>query len=309
MKRILTCLVALICAASAFAQETAPETVPSFWKKGVITQIGFSQLSLTNWAAGGSGSISLNTYIDTYADYKKDNVIWNNELQMGYGFIESFDENGFKKSDDRLILDSKWGYKATDKLYFSSVFNMRSQFATGYSGDKVTSAFFAPANLSLGLGIDYQPAKNIAINFAPLTGKAVMVAIPELRPNYGFAEDELDYLTRFELGAQLKVDAKLAVKDFTVASKLQLFSDYLDNPLDVKVNWDVNVDAKISKFFSVSMRTSLIYDSKIKSALLRDKRTHEPILDENGKEQLVAGIQFKELFSVGFSYTFGQAKK
>lgn len=310
MKRIITCLSAVFCAISMFAQEPAAGTAPQYWKKGVLTQIGFSQLSLTNWAAGGSGSISLNTYIDTYADYKKDNVIWNNEIQMGYGFIESFDKNeGYKKSDDRLILDSKWGYKATEKLYFSTVFNLRSQFATGYSGDKVTSAFFAPANASLGIGIDYQPAKNIAINFAPLTGKAVMVAVEDLRPNYGFAEDELDRFSRFELGAQLKVDTKLEVKDFTVSSKLQLFSDYLDNPLDVKVNWDVNADAKISKYFSVSMRTSLIYDSKIKSAILRDRRTRQPILDEAGKEQLVAGIQFKELFSVGFSYTFGQAKK
>ena len=30
--------------------------------------------------------------------------------------------------------------------------------------------------------------------------------------------------------------------------------------------------------------------------------------DENGKEQFVAGVQFKELFSVGFSYTFGQTR-
>ena len=308
MRKFITSLIALLCAASAFAQETTPETVPSYWKRGLLTQIGFSQLSLTNWAAGGAGSISLNTYIDTYANYKKDNIMWDNEIQMGYGFIESFDENGYKKSDDRLIFDSKWGYKATDKLYFSTVFNLRSQFATGYTGDKVTSAFFAPANASLGIGIDYQPAKNIAINFAPLTGKAVMVALEELRPTYGFEGDELTRFSRFELGAQLKVDTKLEVKDFTVASKLMLFSDYLDNPLDVKVNWDVNVDAKISKYFSVSMRTSLIYDSKIKSAVLMDKRTHKPIYDENGNEQMVAGIQFKELFSVGFSYIFGQAK-
>lgn len=310
MKRVFTLFASFLCAASLFAQApAAEEAAPSPWTKGIVTSIGFSQLSLTNWAAGGSGSIALNTFIDTYADYEKGKIIWFNELQMGYGFIESFDDTGFKKSDDRLIFDSKWGYKATDKLYFSSVFNLRSQFADGYTKDVLTSSFFAPANVSLGLGIDYQPAKNISVNFAPLTGKVVMVAIEDLRPNYGFKEEELSHFSRFELGAQLKVDTKLAVKDFTVGSHLTLFSDYLDNPLDVKVNWDVNADAKISKYFSVSLRTSLLYDSRIKSVLVRDKRTREPILDENGKEQFKAGVQFKELFSVGFSYTFGQTKK
>lgn len=308
MKRIITFVIAVLFTASAFAQDPAAETVPSNWKKGVVTNIGFSQLSLTNWSAGGSGSISLNTFIDTYANYAKGKTMWNNELQMGYGFIESFDDTGYKKSDDRLILDSKWGYKATDKLYFSSVFNLRSQFAKGYTGEQMTSNFWAPANSSLGIGIDWQPSKNMSVNFAPLTGKIVMVGIPELRSKYGFAEDELDNFARFEFGAQLKVDNKLEVKDFKVASSLMLFSDYLDNPLDIKVNWDLNVDAKLSKYFSASMRTSLIYDSKIKSAVLRDKKTHEPILDADGKEQLVAGVQFKELFSIGFTYLFGQAK-
>jgi len=308
MKRFAVIILAALCAIPAFAQENAAEKAPSCWKKGVVTNIGFSQLSLTNWSAGGSGSISLNTFVDTYANYAKEKTIWNNELQLGYGFIESFDDTGYKKSDDRMIFDSKWGYRSTDKLYFSAVFNLRSQFAKGYTKEVLTSNFWAPANSSLGIGIDWQPSKSTSINFAPLTGKIVMVGIPELRSKYGFSEEQLDNFARFEFGAQLKIDNKLEVKDFKVDSKLVLFSDYLDNPLDIKVNWDVNVDAKISKFFSVSMRTSMIYDSKIKSAVLRDRRTHDPILDGNGNEQLVAGIQFKELFSVGFTYLFGQAK-
>ena len=309
MKKFLFSLSAalLLAAVPAAAQDNAapaPERQPSNWTKGLLTQIGFSQLSLTNWAAGGVGSISLNTYVDAYTNYQKDNFLWNNELQLGYGFIQNF-EDGYKKSDDRIILDSKFGYKATDKLYVSAVFNFRSQFADGYTESVLTSSLMAPAYMTLGAGIDYQPAKNLSINFAPLTGKTVMVSIPELRAKYGNAEDQF---CRFELGAQLKLDAKLAVKNFTVASNLQLFSDYLDDPLDLKVNWDVNVDAKISRFFSVSLRTSLIYDSKIKSAIKRDA-AGDPIVDEEtGKNVMVAGVQFKEIFSVGFSYTIGQKK-
>ena len=49
---------------SKFAVPTVnyePVTPPKFWKKGILTEVGFSQVSLTNWAAGGSGSVALNT--------------------------------------------------------------------------------------------------------------------------------------------------------------------------------------------------------------------------------------------------------
>ena len=41
-----------------------PVTPPKFWKKGTLTELGFSQVSLSNWAAGGSGSVALNAYIN-----------------------------------------------------------------------------------------------------------------------------------------------------------------------------------------------------------------------------------------------------
>lgn len=301
MKKILTLIPALLLSLTLFAQEAKPEAAPeSPWKRGVLTQVGFSQLSLTNWAAGGSGSVSLNAYLDIYANYKKDKIIFNNELQLGYGFIQSFDD-GYKKSDDRIIFDSKFGSRVSDKLYLSTVLGFRSQFADGYnSKNELVSGAFAPAYTTAGLGIDYQPANNFAINFAPVTGKLIMVADPALRSIYGNDEDQF---TRFELGAQLKLDNKLEVKDFTVKSSLTLFSNYLDKPLNIKVNWDVNVDAKITRFFSVSLRTSLAYDDKVKSKKIN-------VIGEDGTAttQMVQGIQFKELFTVGFSYLLGSKK-
>lgn len=301
MKRILLAVCAIASAWSLFAQEAPanPEKPKAVWNKGLATTIGFSQLSLTNWAAGGAGQLNLNTYLDMYANLSKDRIVWSNEFQAGYGFIESFD-TGYKKSDDRLIFDSKFGYKAADKLYFSAVYNFHSQFARGYSGTEVVSNFFAPAYTSLGLGIDYTPAKNVAINFAPLTGKVTMVNDPTLRSRYGNAEDQF---ARFELGAQLKVDAKIDVQDFKVGSSLVLFSDFLNKPKNIKVNWDVNAEAKITKFFSVTLRTNMIYDDNV----ILNKQKIRP----NGEvvEYQAAGIQFKELFSIGFSYTFGEKKK
>ena len=300
MKKLILAVCAIFTTLAMSAQEAPaaePEAPKAEWIKGIATNIGFSQLSLMQWAAGGAGQLTLNTYADIYANMTKGKYIWANELQAGYGFIESF-ETGFKKSDDRLIFDSKFGYKAAEKLYLSAVYNFRTQFAPGYSGDDLVSDFFAPAYTSLGLGVDYTPTKNVAINFAPLTGKVTMVRPAELRTRYGNAEDQF---ARFELGAQLKVDAKVEVENFKVGTSLVLFSDYLNKPQNIKVNWDVNAEAKITKFFAVTLRTNMIYDDNVLVPKLKKGTTNEYY---DGK-----GIQFKELFSIGFAYTFGEAKK
>jgi len=301
MKRFLLAFSAILMSVSLFAAKPAADTTKpkAVWNKGIATTIGFSQLSLTNWAAGGAGQLTLNAYADLYANMTKGKVVWNNELQAGYGFIESFD-TGFKKSDDRLILDSKFGYKAAEKLYLSAVYNFRTQFDRGFTNDVLVSDFFAPAYTSLGLGIDYTPVKNVSLNFAPVTGKVTMVREPELRTRYGNAEDQF---ARFELGAQLKVDAKLEVENFKVSTALVLFSDYLNKPLNIKVNWDVVAEAKISKFFSVMLRTYMIYDDNVLLNKTKILPTGEKV------EYQAAGVQFKEQFTIGFTYTFGEKKK
>jgi len=59
--------------------ETAVDTAdkkepPKYWTNGILTQVGFSQVSLTNWAEGGSANISLNGLIDANANYAKDKM-------------------------------------------------------------------------------------------------------------------------------------------------------------------------------------------------------------------------------------------
>ena len=212
--------------------------------------------------------------------------------------MQSF-EDGYRKSDDKLILDSKFGLQAYDNLYFSSVFNFTSQFSPGfeYSDDgasTMVSKFFAPATVTLGLGIDYKLKNNLlSLNFAPLTGNIVVVTDKELRTKYGNKEDQT---TRFEFGAQLKVDFKVNVNDnFAFSSQVVLFSDYLDKPQNIRVNWDNRIDWKLARFFSFTITTNLIYDDNVIIQTPEEKK--------NG----IAGhqrIQFKESLSFGFVYTF-----
>lgn len=270
--------------------------VPSNWSKGSLLQLGFSQMSLSNWAAGGYSSVALNAYVNMFKTYEVKDMFWENRLQLAWGFINSFGDK-FKKSDDKIIFDSKYGYRAWNKVFASAAFNFRSQSSNTFnypsSGKVLVSGPFSPAYFSFGIGLDYKPAKVLSINFSPLTSNLVIVTKEELRVKYG---NRVDQPAKLELGAQLKIDYKQQLsKNLAVASNLILFSDFLKNPQNIKVNWDLFIDAKINKYFSTNIRTNLIYDDNI---LIPDK---DGVLDKR--------VQFKEILSVGFSYTFGQFKK
>ncbi|MCI2082018.1 MAG: DUF3078 domain-containing protein [Bacteroidales bacterium] len=278
----------------------APPVKPKYWKRGVITQFGLSEVSLTHWAAGGYGSIALNAYINAYANYSKDKTIWNNDFQVGYGFINSFTDDGFKKSDDRFIINSKWGYQMIKTLYFSAVYNYNMTMFPGYKNSNLVSHIFSPAYTSLGLGIDWNPVSWVSLNLAPLTGKIVFVADSTLRTLYGNDEDELAHP---EFGAQIKMDNKFVLlKNIQCDSKLTLFSDYFNKPQNIVVNWDVSVDGKLTKNISYSIRTNLIYDDNIK---FLDSPTE---VDEDGNPVKIPGIQFKQVCGLSLTYTFGDSK-
>ena len=278
-----------------------PVEPPRYWTNGIMNQLGFSQLSLTNWAEGGSGTVSMNAFVDMHANYAKGDMIWENRAQFSYGFIQSF-EDGYRKGDDKIWMNSKWGYRAVNNLYLSALFNFRTQFSNGFDNagtdaegkpiKVLSSQFMAPGYVSLGLGVDYKPNAALSVNFAPMTGNMVIVEDERLRTKYGNAEDEA---IRYEFGAQLKTELKLERKAWKLQTSLILFSDFLNNPQNIQVNWDVNASLVLNKYFSATIRTNLIYDDNIL------------IPDRHGVK--APRIQFKEIFSLTFTYLIGNYTK
>ena len=51
--------------------------------------ITFNSLGLTNWAAGGVSSNSVSALGNIFANYKKDNIEWVNNLDLAYGLIQN----------------------------------------------------------------------------------------------------------------------------------------------------------------------------------------------------------------------------
>ena len=338
-----------VAAEAAVAIDQAPEPekpaepVAKYWKTSLQTKLDLGQTSLTNWAAGGYNTVSLKTFIDANANYSKDEMFWNNRLQLDYGFLYSADKPILQKTDDRIYLESKWGYTATKNLYYSAEFSFRSQFSNTYdfptpssradgsalpSGEEYNAAdwkaarvlksgLLSPAYTNLALGLDYKPLKWLTVNFAPVTGGFVIVDDPFLRKSYGQplkkewekvadadlpkdADGNIDgsvyKAAKFEFGAQLKVDFKVNINDnFAFSSQVVLFSDYLDKPQNLRVNWDNRIDWKVAKFFSFTIMTNLIYDDDVIIQTPEELKAGLP-----GHQR----IQFKESLSFGFVYTF-----
>ena len=178
------------------------------------------------------------------------------------------------------------------------------------------SNFLAPAYTNLALGIDFVPTKWLSVNFAPLTGGFVIVKDDALRANYsmplkekyegvseGIPTDGSQFRSaRFEFGAQLKVDAKVNINEnFSYSTQVVLFSNYLDKPQNLRVNWDNRLDWKLAKYFSFTVTTNLIYDDKIMIPSESCKK-HGHVADSHQR------IQFKESLAFGFTYTIASKK-
>ena len=302
MKYKLVCLFFCMAAfsLSVHAYETTADTVaqkekvPAVWKVGALNSLNFSQLALSNWAAGGQGSVALNAYTDWSFKMSKGRHRWDNRLQAAYGFIQAYGDP-YKKSDDKLTLDSKWGFQAYEHLFLSAAFNFTSQMTKGFeypksSDPNLISNLMAPGYLSLGIGIDYKPYDFFSISAFPLTSKLVVVTDTLLRKRYG---NRIDEAIRMELGAQVKIDFKKEVfKNVVISTDLTLFSNYLNVPANIKVFWNVLVDMKVNKFLSANFRMNMIYDDEIK------------ITDRNGNTG--SRLQIKEVLGVGLTYSFGQ---
>jgi len=341
-----TAAAAAAAAISNAPEAQAPEKKPNFWTKSLMTNVNYGQTSFTNWAAGGDNTSTLAAYIDGNANYKKGvkvdgktkDMYWNNRLQLDYGFLYSSAKPIVQKNTDRIYLESKWGYEIQKKLYFSANFDFKSQFTTGYKyanpkesldglskndqkklwldARQPLSDFLAPAYTNIALGIDWKPNTWFSASFAPLTGGVVIVSDETYRQSYSMKlkkeyenldKKDAKYISgeafrpvRFELGAQLKIDLKAQVNDnLKYTTQLVLFSNYLDKPQNVRVNWDNRFDWKLSKLFSATFITNLIYDDKV---FIKEKNAA-------GETTLRrAGVQFKESFALGFSYTFTSKK-
>jgi len=274
-------ILLIMLSLNAFSQTKSKEK--EGWKKSGDITLTLAQSSFSNWIKGGENSIAANGLINYNFNYKRNKNVWDTKLIMAYGLSQISDQT--RKTDDRFELNSVYGYQASKLWYYSAFANFKTQFADGYdysvTPSIVTSKLFAPAYLSFGPGMLWKKSDNLHVNFAPATSKMTIVNDDVLSAAGAYGVDPGKKF-RYEIGMAINGYYKFdLMKNVSMENILDLYSNYLKNPQNVDVSYQMNMLMKVNKYVSANLGIHLLYD-----------------------DDALQDIQFKEVFGIGFNANF-----
>lgn len=280
MKKVLLLLVAF--SSVGFAQETSNDTVKHWTRKGVFTFLA-NQSSFSNWQAGGQNNFAGNVGINYDFNYKNGDWNWDNKIILAYGLtkIKGADT---QKTDDRVEFNSLLGKKASGYWFYSAFFNFKTQMDAGLDPATQTlkiSHFFSPAYFQMGPGMLWKKSDNLKVNFAPATSKLIMVHdhFTEFGSSFGVEQGET---SRYELGAAINGYYKFNImENVSVENILNFYSNYLEDPQNVDIDYQLNIVMKINKVLSTNLAFQTIYD-----------------------DNAFRGFQTKQIIGLGLNYGF-----
>jgi hypothetical protein len=271
------------------------------WKKKLNFGINVNQSSFSsNWKGGGVNSIGLTAQFNYKANYKKNGNSWDNEIDMLYGFVNNSGQ-GFRKTLDRIYLDTKYGYALSSKWDLFTSLNFLSQFSKGYKYEadaagveqkKLISDIFAPAFITSAWGAEYHPTDYFKLRLSPFAPRITIVQDPRrFTQTVGPEPYGVDSMktVRYEwLAFQMLAEFnKDIAKNVNLKWRYIMFANY--ETLDFKTidhRVDLTFTAKVNRFINVSVGGILLYD-----------------YDQD------SGAQFNQLFTLGFAYTFQNYKE
>ncbi|MNJ85005.1 hypothetical protein D3C87_24690 [compost metagenome] len=288
--------------------------MPKYWTVTSLFGLSGSQTSFVNWAAGGRNNIAVLGFVDFSAVYQKRRIKWSNDVKLALGGMYYTDSTGKKqglqKTDDRIDLSTSFGYEFKKHWFLTAIGGFRTQFLDGFSfpNDSIPiSRFMAPGYANFSLGIEYAPVDYFNVYLSPIASKMTIVNDQRLADAgaFGVKAAELDVdgnilkkglRFRNEIGAYFRLRfQKELVKNIEMKTRLELFSNYSNNPQNIDVNFENIFTFKIYKWFQASLQWNLIYDDDI------------DIRDSKGRTG--PRTQFKSVLGLGISYTLTNTKK
>lgn len=296
MKKLLLA-VFILFSFTVTAQEEKEED-PQGWNSTGKFQLLFNQSAFNKeWSGGGTSSMAGNLILDYQLNYRKGQYSWDNKLLANYGLTKLKDDEYTRKTSDRLEFNSIAGKELDSSNWYITLFtNFRTQFSKGYvysedpiTGEEIrteTTHFLSPAYLQFGPGMMWKKNENLWINLAPATARFIFVdkqftSGPTYVDGSYFGVDQGES-SRFELGASLNGFAKFDImKNVSMENNLSLYSNYLDKPGNIDIDYLMNLEMSVNKYISANLIFQAIYD-----------------------DNTVAAFQIREVFGAGFNYTF-----
>lgn len=288
---------------------------PRNWKYHSEASYVLNQSALTNWVRGGENSYATALDVTGYANYNNTAIKLSssNFARIKFGYLKSGKED-IRKNLDLFETNSKLNHKAFGKFDFSAIMLFKTQLARGYNYTQnsksedtaiLVSKLMNPGILTIGLGLDYKPNKTTSINFSPLSYKGTFVTDPAYYNNrydstridqtkYGIAKNRMSLN---EPGVSFMITNEFKpIETVSIVNRLQLFTNYIHNPQNVDVDWEMIATAHINWFTDVRFNTHLIFDD--------DTKTVDPESKADGTQKKTARIQFKEMLGFSLSFRF-----
>ena len=270
MKKLGIILLCILGSLSVQSQDLIkPDTTKVWTRKGNFSLL-FNQSNFNNWAAGGENNLSGNVGVNYDFNYKKKDITWDNKIIASYGLVKTKNSPFEKKTDDRLELNSLFGKKAKGLWYYSAILNFKTQIAKGYvygkdaNGAEIrteTTNLLSPGYLTFGPGILWKKRDNLKFNLAPITSKITIVDADFTVPNKGYFGVEEGKNTRYELGFYASGYYKFnLMANVSLENIFGVYSNYLDKPVNVDLDYQINVVMKINRYLSTNLSMQAIYD-------------------------------------------------
>jgi len=269
------------------------------WDLGGNGTLGFTQMFLSNWKAGGRSAFSFLTVLKGYANYSNDSKLkWENSVEFRNGWIrQGGDIDQTQKNDDKLELISRLGVNAFKDWYYSTEIDFKTQFFNGYNypNDSVPiSTYMSPATTFIKLGFDYKPNKNFSLFLSPITAKNVFVRDTALidQTKYGVSAHSRSF---WEPGINIDLRYKLDVTPrISYETKYKMFLNYQQPIKKVDINWENTIVAQLTNRISMTFMLYMLYDDNVTFPTGK--------FANDGTEIYKPKWQTKELTTIGFSY-------
>ncbi len=251
-------------------------------KKKLEVRLAASQVSYSNWAAGGDAALSYAAYINS--SLVNNTKLYNVTLRGKFAFGQTkIGGTRVRNSLDRIEVESSTTIKKKKYLNpFASV-QLLTQFTRGYDYSKnppvARSGFWDPAYITQSAGSGIRFNENVYIRM----GLALKETFTKLYPAYSDNPRTKDKVEHFKLEKGLNSQTQFKFipnKSLRFLSKIQLFYN-LRRFKDIDVRWESQVTSKLAKYFSVNLNVYMIYDNDVTSK-----------------------AQIKQTLSMGFTYNF-----
>lgn len=311
------------------------------WQRGLGIGLDFLQLLQINPKVGaGEDRIQFGGVSSFFANYKSNRLSWDNNgtllfgvQRLGSGFTTiggNRIKKPYQKTIDELRLISSFAYQMMEDSKWSYAINagFLSQVTPTYPGNFLSDVnaegqnpiarFLSPAQITIAPGVKYVQDEHFSVQISPATVKMIVVADDDIASVAGDSSLQVGLHgtgwrsgtdfdnTLFQLGGSIRAlyQNKYFNDRFIVNSDLTLFSNYMNEPQNVDLDWRNEFAFEIYKGLQLNLIVNLFYDHDIPVQETDFDATNGVVSNPDGSPRLTRALNIVQTFSIKYNYIF-----